>query len=240
MSNLVKRSLSALILAPLVVYLMYSGGKPYLYMILVLFLGMFYEWVMITRKAEQKLLWWIFGFFYIGFACMVMLFLERMRYDFAGFHKVPVLLFLLAILVWLNDIFSYVFGKGLGGPKLMPKVSPNKTWAGTVGGVVACVAFFFIMNYSIGFGANIISDEVFMIALGIHIIVPIIALIGDLFESMVKRKFGVKDSGSIIPGHGGILDRMDGMLLVMNVTGALFYIMFAIKAGQLAAQGVTV
>lgn len=240
MSNLLKRSLSALILAPLVVYITYKGGTLYFGMIFILFLGMFYEWVMITKKAEQKLLWWIFGFFYIGFACMVMLFLERMRFDFGGFAKVPVLLFVLVLLVWINDIFSYIFGKGLGGPKLIPKISPNKTWAGTIGGITACVGFFFIMNYLINFGANTIPDKVFYTALAIHIIVPIIALLGDLFESFIKRKFGVKDSGNIIPGHGGLLDRMDSLLLVMNVTGIIIYISFAIKAGQMAAQGVAV
>jgi phosphatidate cytidylyltransferase len=240
MSNLVKRALSALILAPLVIFITYKGGLVFFAMIFILFLAMFYEWVNITKKAQQKLLWWIFGFFYIGFACMVMLFLERLRVDFETIKSVPVHLFVLVALVWINDIFSYLFGKSLGGPKLAPKISPNKTWAGTIGGITACVALFFILNYTISFGANQISDEVFYTVLGLHILVPVVALLGDLFESFVKRKFGVKDSGNIIPGHGGILDRMDGLILVMNVTGLMFYVMFAMRAGQIAASGASI
>ncbi len=240
MSNLVKRTLSALILGPLFVFLVYLGGIPYFILILMMFLIMFYEWAMITRKAEQRLLWYIFGFFYIGFACFVMLFLERMRYDFLGITAIPVVLFTLIFLVWLNDIFSYIFGKGIGGPKLAPKISPNKTWAGAIGGITACVGFFFIMNYVTGFGVNKITDKVFYVALLLHVLVPIVSLVGDLFESLVKRKFGVKDSGNIIPGHGGLLDRMDAMIMVMNVTGIIFFILFAVEASKQAAQGVTI
>lgn len=240
MPNLLKRTLSAAILMPLVIYLTYKGGLVFFSLIVLMFITMFYEWVMLTRKFQQKLLWWIFGFFYLGFACFVMLFLERMRFDFLGFKAVPIMLFVLASLVWVNDIFSYVFGKAIGGPKLLPKVSPNKTWAGTLGGVIACVTLFFIMNYVTNFGANRVKDSTFFAALAVHIMVPIIALSGDLFESWIKRKAGVKDSGNIIPGHGGLLDRVDGLILVMNVAGAFIYVMFAMKAAELAAHGVTI
>ncbi len=240
MPNLVKRTLTALILGPLFVMLAYFGGLPFFFLIVIMFVIMFYEWVMITRSSEQKLLWGIFGFFYIGFACFVMLFLERMRYDFLGIEAVPVLLFALVFLVWISDIFSYVFGRAIGGPKLAPKISPNKTWAGAFGGIIACLAFFFIMNYVTNFGANRITDQVFITAMLVHVAVPIFALVGDLFESLVKRKFGVKDSGNIIPGHGGLLDRMDAMIMVMNVTGITFFILFALEASKKMAQGATI
>ncbi len=237
MSNLVKRTLSALILAPLVIFIIYKGGYAFLGLIILAFLTMMYEWTMVTRRSKQRILWIIFGFFYIGFACFTMLFLERWRFDFQGITQVPIVLFALLFMVWINDIFAYIFGRAIGGPKLWPSVSPNKTWAGFIGGITGCVALFFVMNYLTGFGANQVNDSAFFNALLIHMLVPVIATAGDLFESSIKRRFGVKDSGNIIPGHGGLLDRMDGVILVMNVAGIFMYIMVAIKAGHLAAQG---
>ncbi len=237
MSNLVKRTLAALILAPLVVYLIYTGGLYFFALVAVMFLVAMYEWVGITSKLHQPFLWYIFGFFYIGLACMTMLFLERLRYNFLGFTSIPALLFVLTFLVWVNDIFSYLFGKILQGPKLWPSVSPGKTWTGAIGGVIACVVVFFILNYVYDFGPGTIPDQVFTTVLLMHILVPIIALLGDLFESWLKRRAGVKDSGNIIPGHGGLLDRVDGLLLVMNVTGLIFLILMAFQSGRDAAMG---
>ncbi len=225
MSNLVKRTISSLILAPLFLYLMYIGGTVFEVLILVIGLIGFYEWVMITRRSKKFLLWFLFGFVYISFAILVFLFLSRYRIPFAGFNLFPVHLFVIVMIVWINDICGYIFGKSIGGPKLCPRISPNKTWAGAIGGIIGSMLFFFIMNYSLSFGAGKISDKHFYNALMIHLFIPIIAQIGDLFESWMKRKFDVKDSGTIIPGHGGVLDRIDGLLLVLNVTGIFFYIL---------------
>ena len=253
MSNLLKRSLSAVILGPLFILAIYYGnhivlvanGNPVtISMILTfsMFFIMFYEWIRLISKFKQKLLWTIFGFFYLGIGCSVffVLNLGQFRGMFLGLANFPAPLFAIILLVWINDIFSYIVGRAVGGPKLAPKISPNKTWAGAIGGVAGCLLFFFVMNYSVGFGANKISDQVFFLALAIHIIVPIVSLVGDLFESYLKRKAGVKDSGNIIPGHGGLLDRFDGFILVMNFTGLLIYVIFAVMASQTAAQGIPV
>jgi phosphatidate cytidylyltransferase len=247
MSNLVKRTLSALFLGPLFILAVYYGNygvfvvsdKVVTISILLtfsMFFIMFYEWVMLTGRLKQKLLWFIFGFFYLGIGCSVffILNLSPFRGDFLGFSNVPVTLFVLILLIWINDIFSYIFGRSIGGPKLAPKISPNKTWAGAIGGVVGCVMLFFIMNYFVKFRASEVSDTVFLIALAVHILVPLTALVGDLFESYLKRKAGVKDSGSIIPGHGGLLDRMDGFILVMNIAGLSTYIWFSIQTAKMA------
>lgn len=222
MSNPLKRIISGVILAPLVVYILLNGGISFFVMIMLLFLLMFYEWVILTAKFKQPLLWWIFGFFYLGFSCFVMLFLERFRYNFLGFDNIPVHLFIIVFLVWINDIFSYIFGKAIGGPKLVPKISPGKTWAGTIGGISACVFVFFVMYYLTSSASEQIPSDIYSIALSLHILIPIIALCGDLFESWIKRKAGVKDSGNLIPGHGGVLDRMDGLVMVMNIAGISF------------------
>ena len=238
MSNLVKRTLSALILAPLVIGITYIGGMYFFVLVAILFFAMLYEWIMLTAKFKQAFLWWVFGFFYIGGACFVMLFLERLRIDFMGFENIPLHLYTLTFLVWVNDIFSYIFGKSVGGPKLIPSISPGKTWSGTLGGITACVGVFFIMNYIHGFNVKTQTDQIFYAALALHIIVPIIALTGDLFESWVKRKAGVKDSGSLIPGHGGVLDRMDGIIMVMNVVGIILLALIIYQTGILSAGGV--
>ena len=236
MSNLVKRILSAIILAPIFIYIIMQGGTAVTLLVAFMFAVMLYEWSMITSKANQKILWLLFGFIYLGFGMLTFLALTNIRVNFSGLSNFPIFLFVLMGLVWVNDIFAYIFGKNIGGPKLWPSVSPNKTWAGFIGGITACVGVFFIINYFLtDFSANTMSDSNFLYALLVHIIVPIVATAGDLFESSIKRKFGVKDSGNIIPGHGGLLDRFDGVLSVMIVTGLLLMIAFAFKAGEISA-----
>ncbi|HSV28840.1 MAG TPA: phosphatidate cytidylyltransferase [Candidatus Omnitrophota bacterium] len=116
-------------------------------------------------------------------------------------------IFWLFLVVWATDTGAYGFGRLIGGPKLMPAVSPKKTWAGLVGGML-CSAL-------VGFGVAAMVDlpHGLWVALG-SAGLAVVAQAGDLTESWVKRKFGVKDSSNIIPGHGGVLDRVDGLLAV--------------------------
>ncbi len=111
-------------------------------------------------------------------------------------------LFLFAI-VWATDILGYFIGRALGGPKLAPKISPNKTWSGAVGGSVGGV----LAGVAVAkFGG---LDSLLAVAL-VALLLSIAAQAGDLFESAVKRRFGAKDASRLIPGHGGVMDRMDG------------------------------
>lgn len=117
-------------------------------------------------------------------------------------------------LVVLTDIGGYVFGRSIGGPKLAPRLSPNKTWAGLLGGM-ACAGIF-------GAGLGFYSGGVNPISLGVLSAgLAAVAQIGDLMESAVKRRFNAKDSGSIIPGHGGVLDRVDGQITVAPLVAAM-------------------
>lgn len=119
----------------------------------------------------------------------------------------------LLLLVWANDIAAYVAGRSIGGPKLAPQLSPNKTWAGFVGGVAASGL---IGALALGVGwASGISIVVISLALGVA------SQLGDLAESLAKRHFGVKDSSGLIPGHGGLLDRVDGLLAASILAGAI-------------------
>ncbi len=115
------------------------------------------------------------------------------------------LIFLLSC-VSATDIGAFAFGKTIGGRKLAPRISPNKTWAGSIGGLATAGVIAAILSHWLGEGSTLNS-----IAVGV--IVSVLAQAGDLLESALKRRFSVKDSGFLIPGHGGILDRIDGLLL---------------------------
>ncbi len=119
--------------------------------------------------------------------------------------------------VWASDAAAYFGGRAIGGPRLLPRESPNKTWAGGASALLACA----ICGY---FAAGIEGvDRIAWILAGI--IISIVAQFGDLFESGLKRRFNVKDSGTILPGHGGLLDRVDGLGAV-SVAGSLLMLLW--------------
>jgi phosphatidate cytidylyltransferase len=149
------------------------------------------------RKRDA--LWHGFGPLYVGVPPLSLLVLREPDHGF---------LFVLAVFiaVWATDTGALVAGKLIGGPKLWPRMSPNKTWAGAFGGAlsaIACIAVMFMI-----LGRNIALGALFGLAMSA------VAQLGDLFESWIKRRVGRKNSGSLIPGHGGVLDRIDSILFV--------------------------
>ena len=134
--------------------------------------------------------------------------------DNAGLSAI---LFLFSV-VWATDILAYFVGRSLGGPKLAPRISPGKTWSGALGGGIGGILAGVILGLAVG------ADSVFMIAL-VALVLSVVSQIGDLFESWVKRRHSVKDSGTMIPGHGGVMDRVDGLVaaaFALYVIGSLF------------------
>jgi phosphatidate cytidylyltransferase len=115
----------------------------------------------------------------------------------------------LLLVVWATDCLAYFTGRGIGGPKLAPQISPSKTWAGLIGGVAG--AAIVGGGVSLGLGAAGLAPTL------LAAILAVISQVGDLFESHLKRRAGVKDSGALIPGHGGVLDRVDGLLFAAPV-----------------------
>jgi phosphatidate cytidylyltransferase len=120
----------------------------------------------------------------------------------------PHLLLSIILLIWINDTFAYIWGSMLGKHKLLERVSPGKTTEGTVLGILTAFGFSFLIK-------SLLFDSAFPLFYLAGFLVPVLAVAGDLFESLLKRSAGVKDSGRIMPGHGGMLDRFDSLIFVI-------------------------
>lgn len=144
----------------------------------------------------------VLGMIYIGWFYSYLLFIRALS-EYGAY------LFFLMVVIWANDITAYLVGKLLGRHKLFPSVSPGKTVEGSMAGLLFCLVSASVFGYYAGF------DLTHSLILGA--IIGIVAQIGDLIESLIKRDAGVKDSSSLIPGHGGILDRMDSFILAAPV-----------------------
>ncbi|WP_173932354.1 phosphatidate cytidylyltransferase [Chelativorans sp. Marseille-P2723] len=128
-----------------------------------------------------------------------------------------IILFLYAV-VWTTDTLAYFTGRALGGPKLAPSISPGKTWSGAIGGTIGGAAAGAVVLWLLGSAFSLV------LALFLAVLLSVVSQAGDLFESAMKRRRGVKDSGSLIPGHGGVMDRVDGLV----AAAVLLYLMVAL------------
>lgn len=155
-----------------------------------------------------------FGMFYVG---VLLSYLIRLRLMEQGIHLV---LFLL-VAIWISDIFAYYVGKNLGANKLIPKVSPNKTVEGTVGGILGSIFAAYLMGQYLVLGMT--AKECALAGF----IIAIAGGIGDLVASLIKREEGLKDFGKLMPGHGGVLDRVDSLIFAAPVF--FYYLIYIVK-----------
>ncbi len=167
----------------------------------------------VRRMRNGAGLWTASGLLYCGLPALALLWLRERPEGLAA------TVFVLVV-VWAADIGAFFVGRGMGGPKLAPRISPNKTWSGAVGGVVtamvvaAAMAAAYLPSGLGGWALNLASVAGALAALSV---------LGDLFESGLKRHAGVKDSGRLLPGHGGIMDRLDGVVPVAVAGAGLFW-----------------
>jgi phosphatidate cytidylyltransferase len=247
--NLLMRVAAALVLAPLAIAIAYAGGWLWAVLVTLAAIGLYVEWLMIVGVVREKrvVAYAVIGLAVAGYLLaegriddsLVILAIglvaavfasSRRGWTAAGFlyasaaeiaamlvrldpAKGFVALMFVLLIVWVTDIGGYFAGRGIGGPKLWPQVSPKKTWAGAIGGFTASLAV------AAGFAAFDFGKMVPLLLLGGCL--SVVSQFGDLFESAGKRRFGVKDSSHIIPGHGGLLDRLDGFVAAV-VVAAIF------------------
>ena len=203
MNELAIRSLTGLALIVLALMAAYVGGMYFAVLAAAASTAVFYEWMRITRGWGFA--WSLTGFIYALLAALALLWV-RDRAD--NGLAVAVWIFLVT---WSTDIGGYVFGRTFGRKKLAPAISPNKTWEGFYGGIAAAML--------IAGGWVLLLD----LEPALYVLAPLFAVMaqaGDLFESWMKRQAGLKDSGDWLPGHGGIFDRLDGLLPVAILTAA--------------------
>lgn len=228
-SDLGTRLISALVMASIAWIALWLGGWVWVGFVVLLGGLVLWEWnnlvQLFSSGSLAQVLWQFFGAIYVSGACAAMVFVRNGPPDGSGtgYTELETLVgFILPIVA--VDVGAYFAGRAIGGPKIAPSISPSKTWAGYFGGAVAaslvCVAN---EIFDLGPAAALPGYSLFSIvgAVAAGFLIAAIAQGGDFFESWLKRRAGVKDSSSLIPGHGGFFDRLDGFI-------AVFFVVFVV------------
>ena len=211
-TELIRRTISSIILIFLSMFVIAQGGTIFNLFILIVFFISIYEW----NKISYKKIYLYLGIFFLIFAFYS---IYKIRNDFND--EYVHLLFVLLICI-STDIGGYVFGRVLKGPKLT-RISPNKTYSGVIGSYLfSFISVYIFSDYFLMKYTNISIFEIMIFTL----FISTISQIGDIFISLFKRLSNLKDTGAIIPGHGGILDRIDGMIFAFPFSYLLFYFNF--------------
>jgi phosphatidate cytidylyltransferase len=215
MSSLQSRILIGLIGFPSVIYIIINHIILFNLLVSVCFVLAFNEYLKIIKSFSNNAFWIVFGVIYIFGSFASLIFLRSIEVIGSPFT------FLLFAGVMVNDSMAFIVGKLLGGPKILPKISPKKTYSGLFGGLLGSIIFIYLADnfFLIGFDNFSLNfrDKVFLL-----FVFNIVGFIGDVFESFLKRKAKIKDSSSLLLGHGGMLDRLDSLILTTPVT--MFYV----------------
>ena len=215
-SDLPKRAMSALVMIAVAVGALVAGNPWFDWFILAVVLASLVEFVLLVVKATPnvpfRLAGILAGTIYIALAGYL---LTR--------FPLPIVVAVVGTVICV-DTFAYFAGRAIGGPKIAPAISPSKTWAGLIGGIVGATLWIAVWIYGISrmmTGPDIVFFDLVEAGqiLGLGALAAVAAQAGDFFESWLKRKAGVKDSSKLIPGHGGVLDRVDGMMPVVILAG---------------------
>jgi phosphatidate cytidylyltransferase len=249
--NLSQRVLSGVVLGPLALFLAYQGGPPFdMALALAAVIGLD-EWLRLVAGRRRSWLalapaalllpYWLGGAAYalaaLALAAVAAWLILRRRIGapilaaaglpYLGLTVLGLawvrdsangawsLAFFVFLAVWATDIGAFFIGRMIGGPRLAPAISPKKTWSGAVGGVLAATAV------AAAWCTVPVAGRSLALAVAIAVVLSLAGQAGDLFESAIKRRFGVKDSGALIPGHGGMLDRIDALLVAAPLFAVL-------------------
>lgn len=218
-SDLGVRTLSAIVMLAVAGGALWLGGWVFDALAVIVGLGVYWEWWglvrRITGKPVSRAIWLLLGAAYLGLAGMALIALRHASLASA--------LLVIAVVVAV-DVGAYFAGRTIGGPKIAPAISPSKTWAGLMGGSVAAIsvlAAYLVFTADRG-DPGIAAADMWLYAVCGGVLAAIVAQVGDFFESWMKRRAGVKDSGNLIPGHGGLFDRVDGLLAVLCLVAVVY------------------
>lgn len=229
-ADLPKRLVTALVMLVVSGTALWLGDMAWTVFVLIIGIGVWFEWSTLVLQFKdprtRRTAWRSAGAVYCGMACAILI---QVRAAPAG----TALVLLMVGAVIGTDVGAYFLGRLLGGPKIAPKISPSKTWAGLLGGVLGAslVIWLVLANAARILAAApdaqltaVATADSPMVILGMGLAVAVVAQAGDFFESWMKRSAGVKDSGKLLPGHGGLYDRVDGLMAVLVVFGTIFII----------------
>ena len=203
-----------LVIAVATATLVAAGLREYAVAGWIIAAGVMAAVVVAGRETDRRPFWYGLGVLYTTLPCLALVWLRE--HPAQGRDIV----FWLLLVIWATDIGAYVAGRTIGGPKLAPRISPKKTWAGLAGGIVSAGSVGALA------GVTLLSGSPIELAWAAAAL-AVWSQLGDLFESSVKRHFGVKDSSNLIPGHGGLLDRLDGVLAGGLAAAVLIWLMEA-------------
>ena len=209
--ELLKRIFSSFILIPISIFIILIGSFYFNVFLLICLIISIYEW----NNMSKKLLLKIFGFFFLILSFFS---IYKLRNDFDGEY---LLVFFILLICVSTDLGGFIFGKIFKGPRLT-KISPNKTYSGVIGSYI--LSFILALFYYLKLKSFYLDKSIFQIIV-IIFLVSTVSQIGDLLLSYFKRLSNVKDTGKLIPGHGGILDRIDGMIFAFP----FFYVLISLN-----------
>jgi phosphatidate cytidylyltransferase len=224
-SDLGIRTLSSVVMMSVAILAIWLGGYAFMGLVIAIGLGVYFEFSKLVlgfaNNPQARILWLLGGLTYVGLACFTL-----MLFSAPFFGMTPAILLIAGVIG--TDVGAYFAGRSIGGAKIAPRISPSKTWSGLFGGMIgAGLMMVFIQAGIYAFRGGEAGDGDVYLAYGWFRLMltgaalAVIAQMGDFFESWMKRRAGVKDSGRLIPGHGGLFDRTDGLIAVAFAAGVV-------------------
>ena len=224
-SDLGIRTLSSVAMMSVAIMAIWLGGYAFMGLVIAIGLGVLFEFAKLVfgfaYSLLAQILWLLGGAIYVGIACFSLI-----LFSTPVFGMTPAIMLIAAVIG--TDIGAYFAGRSIGGPKIAPRISPSKTWSGLLGGMIGAGLMMVIIQAGIyAFRDGEAGDGDVYLAYGwfglmlTGAALAVVAQMGDFFESWMKRRAGVKDSGRLIPGHGGLFDRTDGLIAVAFAAGVV-------------------